>query len=56
MALLKGKFDPTLFNATALEPILREQLIRALQNETEIQLIDVMQWFLDELVRLGIIQ
>lgn len=54
MPLLEGHFDPTLLNATVLQPILRDALISAMRTD-HLQTIDVAQQVLDELAARKII-
>ena len=53
--MLKGKFDPTLLNATLLSQLLLKQLIWALQR-SGLDMQKLSQAILDELEKLGIIE
>lgn len=57
MSLLRGSFDPTLFNSTVLSSRFREILKRQLDiGAGTINLLDAFQQLLDELSQSGIIK
>lgn len=56
MALLKGRFDPSLLNATVLQDMLRKILAEQFIQTGEVRTIDVCQQLIDRLEQEGIIQ